>query len=496
MIYFEVVLKVISVLRFNDLINLKISKSVYKTWFFKYLGVIYLFLILVTILSMVYANFSFSKAFEKEIIDLSTPFLTDVNNLAVEEKLSNNDLKSKIKDVFYKRNYKKNFETIILEEKNAVIFSSENYNFLEKLDVVFARNVKDKITSEDLSKNVNKKNFCLFSKEITGNKDRKVLYIIVIFNKSSVKNKIFNFACVTFSILLMTMVFLFIISKHFIKSIVIPINNVSKMARCIALGDFKTRILKKDNNELGELCDTINYMAQKLFESERMKNDFVSSISHELRTPLTAIKGWAETIVLDKTLKTEDIEMNKKGLEIIVNEAERLCSIVEELLDFSKLQSGRMILNLEKIDVLAELSEAVYIFRKKATKENKLLLYSEPESLPPILGDKNRLKQVFINIIDNAIKYTSEKGVINVGAKENEKFLKIEISDNGYGISKEDLPKVKNKFYKGKSSKNGSGIGLALANEIILLHSGTLDIKSEENIGTVVTIYLPISKKE
>ena len=277
--------------------------------------------------------------------------------------------------------------------------------------------------------------------------------------------------------------------RNFIAS---QIDKVSKVARCIALGDFKTRILKTSKDELGELCDTINYMAQKLSESERMKNDFISSISHELRTPLTAIKGWAETIKIDENAK--DAKINKKGLKIIANESERLYNIVEDLLDFSKLQSARTVLNLEKIDVLAELSESVYILRKKAEDENKILLYTEPESLPAVLGDKKRLKQIFINIIDNAIKYTvPTKGVININAKEDKDFIKITISDNGSGISKEDLPKVKNKFYKGNKQKPGSGIGLAIANELVLLHSGKLEIKSEENIGTIVYISLPIS---
>ena len=160
------------------------------------------------------------------------------------------------------------------------------------------------------------------------------------------------------------------------------------------------------------------------------------------------------------------------------------------------MQSGRMILNLEKIDILAELSEAVYIFKERAFEEKKLLLYSEPELLPPVLGDKNRLRQVFINIIDNALKYTQENGVINVGAKEENGFIKITISDNGFGIPQEHLPKVKEKFFKGNMTQKGSGIGLAVANEIILLHAGSLDIKSEVNIGTVVTISIPIVKSD
>lgn len=293
------------------------------------------------------------------------------------------------------------------------------------------------------------------------------------------------------SLLLMVLLFclLGLLNKIFINSMLTPIREVSKTSRKIALGDFKARLTTRYDGDIGELCDTVNFMAQKLDESEKLKNDFISSVSHELRTPLTAIKGWAETIQLSGE---RDVEMNKKGLNIIVHESERLCGIVEELLDFSKMQSGRMILNLEKMDILAELSEAVYMFKERALEEKKMLLYSEPELLSPVLGDKNRLRQVFINVIDNALKYTQENGVVNVDAKEKDSNVIITITDNGYGISSEHLPKVKEKFYKANMTQKGSGIGLAIANEIMLLHSGTLSLQSEENIGTVVTITIPV----
>ena len=477
---------------FKKLVNKVNKPGIYRAWFLKCLGFLYVFFILIASLGIAYIQFDFSKNFKDNIKKEGDYFFNDISCLLSKEITGNGDFKDNIRKILYSKDYKNLFEVVALDSNRESIFNSLNLNLPGEITISFLEEMEDKVIYKKLNNGKGNENFFILSKKIN-NKDGTFFYIVLLSNAKKLKNKVIFLTFLVLFILLVVLVFLFLVSNHFIKSITLPINEVSKMARCIALGDFKTRIVKREDNEFGELCDTINYMAQKLFESERMKNDFISSISHELRTPLTAIKGWAETIVVDENLKKEDIDMNKKGLEIIVNESERLCSIVEELLDFSKLQSGRMILNLEKIDILAELSEAVYILRKKATKENKILLYSEPESIKPILGDKNRLKQVFINIIDNAIKYTGEKGVINIGAKEEGHFVKIEISDNGCGIPKEDLPKVKNKFYKGKFSKDGSGIGLSLANEIVLLHSGNLKIKSEENIGTVVSIYLPIN---
>ena len=149
---------------------------------------------------------------------------------------------------------------------------------------------------------------------------------------------------------------------------------------------------------------------------------------------------------------------------------------------------------MDKIDILAELSEAVYMFKDRAALEQKELVYSEPPMLSPVLGDKNRLRQVFINIIDNALKYTAKSGTITVKVKEVAGYIYITVSDTGCGIPAEHLPYVKDKFYKANTAQKGSGIGLAVVDELVKMHSGTLDITSEENVGTVVTISLPIAK--
>ena len=242
---------------------------------------------------------------------------------------------------------------------------------------------------------------------------------------------------------------------------------------------------------MGDLCDTINYMAGEISAAERMQNDFISSVSHELRTPLTAIKGWSETL---RQGGAADEELMNKGLEVISSEAERLSGIVEELLDFSRMQGGHMTMRFGRMDVLAELEEAVVLFRERAKREDIDLVYIEGENLSPITGDKDRLKQVFINIIDNAIKYSNAGGRVRIEAVQMGGNVQIVISDSGVGIPKSDLPNIKNKFYKANRTRPGSGIGLALADEIIRRHKGRLEIDSEEGVGTTVTITLPTAE--
>ena len=282
--------------------------------------------------------------------------------------------------------------------------------------------------------------------------------------------------------------------SYFIRSIVNPVREMSDTAKKIAQGDFDQKLTKMYDDEIGDLCDSINDMAKELDESEKLKNDFISRVSHELRTPLTAIKGWAETMQYG----VPDRITLEKGMSVIVSESSRLTGIVEELLDFSKLQSGRLIMNMQKIDILAEVDEAIYMFKERALSEGKHLLYDEPEMMPPVYGDRNRLKQVFINVLDNALKYTPEGGMVGVQVYQDfkEDMIKIIVADNGCGISQDDIPKIKDKFYKANQKVNGSGIGLAVADEIVKLHSGHLDIDSSLDVGTTVTVSIPTYKNQ
>ncbi len=464
-------------------------KGITKRWIINSLRLMFIILFLVILISfLIIKNHFYSKS-KKNLIEISENMINTLHNQGIE---SESDFF--IKSAAYLKDFNESewAEIKVISSDNRVLLVSEGF----------------KSNYNNITNYVNNDNSQLKYEYFVGNNEtNEKIMAITQFIYSDSNNYLGNIKFITslqytnqkiMTIILMLCLFglLFIFvsaisSIYFIKSIVTPINEMGLVANKIARGDFKARMNKKYNDEIGELCDIINYMACELGKSEQMKNDFISSISHELRTPLTAIKGWAETMQVGKTV---DLNTFDKGLNIIINESERLSSIVEELLDLSHMQSGRMILTLEKIDILAELDESVYILKDNAEAEKITLVYDSPKTVSPILGDKNRLKQVFINIIDNAIKYSNSGEKIFIQLEEKNNFIKIIVTDNGCGISKKDIPKVKEKFYKANNSKRGSGIGLAIADEIIQLHSGSLEIISEEGIGTIVNIFIPIMK--
>ena len=281
----------------------------------------------------------------------------------------------------------------------------------------------------------------------------------------------------------------------FIRSIVNPVKDIGETAKRIAGGDLAARIDHYPyNDEIGELCTTINDMASKLSVSDRMKNDFISTISHELRTPLTAIKGWGETLL---QINDTDPAMTRRGMGVIINEASRLNDMVEELLDFSRMSNGRMSLNIEKIDILAELDEVIFEFKERSIKEGIEVIYTVSHLPAPTRGDAARIKQIFINVLDNALKYTEQGGKIIVYAEiPNPETLVVSVTDTGTGIPPEDLPHVKEKFYKANTTVRGSGIGLAVADEIVRLHNGKLEVESVYGEGTTVRVTFPIEPVE
>ena len=281
---------------------------------------------------------------------------------------------------------------------------------------------------------------------------------------------------------------------YFVRGIVVPLGQVERIAASIARGELDVRlpVTGDERDEVDRLRGTINQMAEGLEETEKMKNEFISSVSHELRTPLTSIRGWVETL---RTLAHPSDENYRKGLEIINNETGRLNNMVEELLDFSRLQNGRIRMECRPLDLVAELTDAVLFCEARIRQEGLLLHYAEPEEMIPVYADPDRLRQVFINILDNAIKYSAPGGRITVKLWAGEYKAFVEIIDQGRGIPPEDLENVKTKFYKGSNSVRGSGIGLALVDSIMTALDGTLDIKSTLGRGTVVTLGLPLYHK-
>ena len=307
--------------------------------------------------------------------------------------------------------------------------------------------------------------------------------------EQQVKNAVIVSGFIAVAILLFTVMS----GLYFVRGIVVPLGQVERTAAGIARGELDVRLPVKGDprDEVDRLRGTINQMAEGLEETEKMKNEFISSVSHELRTPLTSIRGWVETL---RTLDDPTDENYRKGLSIIGTETDRLYNMVEELLDFSRLQSG-IKLQCQKLDLVAELTDAALFMEARIHQEGLRLIYDEPEVMIPVLADPGRLRQVFINIMDNAIKYSAPGGRITVKLWAGEYKAFVEIIDQGRGIPPEDLENVKTKFYKGSNSVRGSGIGLALVDSIMTALDGTLDIKSTLGRGTVVTLGLPLYHK-
>ncbi|MFD0960174.1 sensor histidine kinase [Paenibacillus chungangensis] len=280
------------------------------------------------------------------------------------------------------------------------------------------------------------------------------------------------------------------LSLFLAQRIVRPIRELTKAARYMAEGDWTRKAMKRSDDEIGQLAETFNTMVNELNTREKLKNDFISSISHELRTPLTSIKGWSET--LKESGPTEEDEELSMGLSIISKETERLSGLVEDLLDFSKLSAKTMELHLEPLDLNSTVKETVRQLAVREEKTGVKLVSTYGPSPILVQGDANRLKQVIINLIDNAFKFTDRGGTVRVVTAAEQQQAILTVSDTGKGIAAEELPHVMDKFFKGSSGAGGSGLGLAICKEIIELHGGEIGIDSERGAGTIVRIAMPL----
>lgn len=384
------------------------------------------------------------------------------------------------------------FEFQVIDDRGNIVLSSSGFLPDEKIETSDYVNALRGETSEWLGINeATHEKIMAVSTPIKVD-DFLIGVIRCVTSIESIESAIKNIIAISIFAISIIIVFVFLLTLILSKSIIDPINEINYIARKMAKGKFSERIKKHYNDEIGELAETLNYMASEISKVDQMKNDFISAISHELRTPLTAICGWSETII---TGNLENKEEMKKGLLVISKESQRLSQMVEELLDFSRLESGRLQLMPIKIDIQRELSEIVNIYRGRAKRENKEIIYNKKEDIPYIFADKNRIRQVFVNILDNAVKFSDPGTIIIVDINADDEKVNINVKDQGVGISSEDLPRVKDKFYIGKSSRSGSGIGLGISNEIIELHHGRLEIDSKQGQGTNVKIILPINNK-
>lgn len=291
--------------------------------------------------------------------------------------------------------------------------------------------------------------------------------------------------------LLLVVLVALISSNYYIHSILVPMEQIIEKAKRITSGSYGIQIQTKYDDEIGVLADTINEMSSKISQNEKMQSEFISSLSHELRTPLTAITGWSETL-----LGSEELDAGTtRGMKIILREAKRLTEMVVELLDFTRLQDGRTTLNMEPTDIRGEFEDTVFMYGSRLAQEGIQLEYQDSDSeIPEISCDPKRMRQVFLNILDNAAKHGGEGKRIDASIDMEGNTVVVRIRDYGPGIAADELPLVKKKFYKGSSKARGTGIGLAVCDEIVQLHGGSLELENASGGGTLVTVCLPASQ--
>ena len=305
------------------------------------------------------------------------------------------------------------------------------------------------------------------------------------------EQQLLRIAGISLLVLLLVVAAVIFSSNYYIRSILGPVRAITEKAKKITNGSYGIQIEKKHDDEVGDLIDTINEMSIKIGENEKMQTEFISSLSHELRTPLTVITGWSETLLSDDKMDDD----TRRGMKIIHKEAGRLTEMVLSLLDFTKIQGDRMTLNMEMADLRAEFEDTVYMYGSRLAQDGiKLNYLDNDDDVPEISCDPKRLRQVFLNILDNAAKHGTDGKTIDASIDFEEDSVVVRIRDYGPGIPEDELPLVKKKFYKGSSKARGTGIGLAVCDEIVQLHGGSLTLENAEGGGTRVTVRIPATQ--
>ncbi len=294
---------------------------------------------------------------------------------------------------------------------------------------------------------------------------------------------------------------LFLIITFYLGATVInktiqPIKEMEAAANKVSKGDYSTILDYDSTDEIGRLSAAFNKMSKAIQGEEEQRRRFIGDVSHELRTPLSYIKGYTQ-VLLDDIV--EDEEEQKKYLQLIARESNRLQGIVQDLLDLTRLEEKVYNLNLVPIAFAQCIEDVMMKYERVLMERNlKLKLNLNPDVI--IMGDEGRLEQIICNIIENAIRYSKENGTISIELIMEEDHCKLNISDNGIGMDKEDLEKVTERFYRVNKARSrfdgGTGIGLSIVKQLMNLHNGTLSIDSHLNVGTKVSLVFPLVKDD
>ena len=331
-----------------------------------------------------------------------------------------------------------------------------------------------------------------------GNEARYVVYIID--NKQTMQSLNMEVFTLILEAVLIGFAISIVISLIISKTLLSPIQGMTKAAEAMADGDFSSKIKVESEDEIGILAKTFNDMAsqieamlEELKKAEVLRREFVANVSHELRTPLTSIRSYAETISDSHELPQETEE---EFLRVIINESDRMTKIVQDLLELSRFDSGNTKLSIEEFSIERSVRDVYAAIALEARKRGHALDLELEWRLPKIKGDRARVEQVLMNIISNALKYTPDGGKIAISSGTLGAEVWIKIEDTGVGIPSDDLGRVFDRFYRVDKARSresgGTGLGLSIAKEIISKHGGNIEIESAQGAGTSVTVMLPI----
>jgi signal transduction histidine kinase len=249
--------------------------------------------------------------------------------------------------------------------------------------------------------------------------------------------------------------------------------------------------MKEAQEELQKLYMKEQEHLKEIGEVNRRKTEFVSGVSHELRTPLASIKGFTSTVRSDKAM---DEKTRDEFLKIVEDETDRLTRLIDDLLDLSRIESGRLKIKEEKLDIAPLIKKCVEALTGQSKERNIQLQLIVPDSLPEILADRDKVTQILVNLLSNAIKYTQNGGKVTVTGGARDDAVIVEVSDTGVGISKENLPHIFERFYRiekpGIEAK-GTGLGLSITKALAEVFHGRIDVESEEGKGSKFTLSLP-----
>lgn len=263
-----------------------------------------------------------------------------------------------------------------------------------------------------------------------------------------------------------------------------PIRNITRNANRLAQGDYGITFQGGPYTEVTELADTLTHASIELEKSTSLQKDLIANVSHDLKTPLTMVKSYAEMI---RDLSGDNPKKREKHLEVIIEEADRLNILVSDLLTLSKMQSGAIVLNPKEFNIIEEADSLIMYYKLLKEEEGYNINFNCPDNLI-VKGDPERLKQVFANLINNALKFCGEDKVVNINIQKKGRYALCQVQDHGAGIPEEELPRIWERYYKSSSnmvrSTTGSGLGLSIVKEILSLHKANYGVNSTVGEGT------------